>query len=113
MALAESPGCLTAALVGHFGETIEPCGHCDRCRGVPAQPVPRTLPPTPGDGDWAALRELVRHRPAALGTPRQLARFLCGLTSPATTREKLTRHDAFGLFAQLPFSEVLAIAETQ
>ncbi|HEY8992212.1 MAG TPA: ATP-dependent DNA helicase RecQ [Luteolibacter sp.] len=114
MALAETPGCLTAALVAHFGESLaEPCGHCDRCHGLPVRPVPRSTPPAPNEEDWAVLRELVKARPAALGTARQLARFLCGLTSPATTREKLTRHDAFGLFAHLPFAEVLAIAEAQ
>jgi ATP-dependent DNA helicase RecQ len=113
MALAETPGCLTVGLVAHFGETMAPCGHCDRCRGVPVRPVPRSIPPAPTEEDWAVLRELIRSRPSALGTARQLARFLCGLTSPATTREKLTRHDAFGLFAHLPFSEVLAIAEAQ
>jgi ATP-dependent DNA helicase RecQ len=113
MALAETPECLTAGLVAHFGETIALCGHCDRCRGVPVRPVPRSVPPEPTEEDWAVLRELVANRPAALGTARQLARFLCGLTSPATTREKLTRHDAFGLFSHLPFSEVLAIAEAQ
>jgi ATP-dependent DNA helicase RecQ len=113
MSLAETPGCLTVSLVAHFGETMSPCGHCDRCRGVPVRPVPRSTPPAPTEEDWAVLRDLIRSRPSALGTARQLARFLCGLTSPATTREKLTRHDAFGLFAHLPFSEVLAIAEAQ
>jgi ATP-dependent DNA helicase RecQ len=113
MSLAETPDCLTVSLVAHFGEMMPACGHCDRCRGVPVRPVPRSIPSAPTEEDWAVLRELIRSRPSALGTARQLARFLCGLSSPATTREKLTRHDAFGLFAHLPFSEVLAIAEAQ
>jgi len=114
VALAEAPGCLTAALTAHFGETLEgDCGHCDRCRGIPATPIPRTAQRHPADGDWAQIRDLVRQGHAALGTARQLARFLCGLTSPATTREKLTRHDAFGLLSDLPFAEVLTIAESQ
>ena len=33
------------------------------------------------------------------------------MTSPASIRARLTRHDAFGLLADLPFAEVLAIAE--
>jgi ATP-dependent DNA helicase RecQ len=48
---------------------------------------------------------------AALKTPRQLARFLCGMASPAATRARLTRHAAFGLLVELPFAEVLIIAE--
>ncbi|BCU77081.1 ATP-dependent DNA helicase RecQ [Luteolibacter sp. LG18] len=114
VALAEAPGCLTGALTAHFGETLpHPCGHCDRCRGLPATSIPRTTPAPPADGDWELVRQLTRERHASLGTTRQLARFLCGLSSPATTREKLTRHDAFGLFAHYPFAEVLAIAGSQ
>ena len=48
----------------------------------------------------------------SLRTPRQLARFLCGITSPATSRERLGRHAAFGLLAGVPFASVLARAES-
>jgi ATP-dependent DNA helicase RecQ len=44
---------------------------------------------------------------AALRGKRPLARFLCGISSPASTRERLTRHDAFGLLEGVPFSKVL------
>jgi ATP-dependent DNA helicase RecQ len=53
---------------------------------------------------------LVAENHPALTSPRQLARFLCGMSSPATTRARLTRHPACGLLADLPFAEVLAIA---
>jgi ATP-dependent DNA helicase RecQ len=46
-------------------------------------------------------------RPEALGAPRQRARFLCGITSPATTRAKLTRGPLFGALATLRFADVL------
>jgi ATP-dependent DNA helicase RecQ len=46
-----------------------------------------------------------------LGTPRQLARFLCGMSSPASTRARLGRHDAFGMLAELPFASVMAITD--
>ena len=48
---------------------------------------------------------------ASLPFPRQLAKFLCGMASPAATRARLTRNNAFALLADLPFAEVLAIAE--
>jgi ATP-dependent DNA helicase RecQ len=57
------------------------------------------------------VRVLTDERHAALATPRQLARFLCGMASPAAVRARLTRNSAFGMLADLPFSEVLAIAE--
>jgi ATP-dependent DNA helicase RecQ len=110
--LAEQPGCITGFVTEHFGETLaEPCGHCDRCRGIPPQKVPRTSREEPSDEDLIAIRKLADERHAALKTPRQLARFLCGITSPAVTRARLGRHDAFGLLESRPFAEVLSIAE--
>jgi ATP-dependent DNA helicase RecQ len=54
------------------------------------------------------LAELEAEHPEALATARQRARFLCGLTSPATTRAKLTKHEQFGTLADRRFGEVLA-----
>jgi ATP-dependent DNA helicase RecQ len=106
------PGCLTGYLTRHFGETLEvPCGHCDRCRGVPAATVQRRSSRRPTDEELGAVRKLVDEKHAALGTTLQLCRFLCGLSSPASTRARLTRHDAFGLFADFSFAEVRIIAE--
>jgi ATP-dependent DNA helicase RecQ len=60
----------------------------------------------------AAIESLIAEGRASLSTPRQLARFLGGLTSPATTRERLGRHAAFGLLARVPFANLLAQAES-
>jgi ATP-dependent DNA helicase RecQ len=112
LGLSAFRGCLTGYLTKHFGEVLtEPCGHCDRCRGVPAKTIKRPKFRRVTDGEIAAVRNLVEEKHAALNTPRQLARFLCGMASPAATRARLTRNSAFGLLAELPFSEVLAIAE--
>lgn len=112
LGLSAYRGCLTGYLTKHFGETLEqPCGHCDRCRGVPAKTIKRPKPRRVTDGELSSVRILVDERHAALNTSRQLARFLCGMASPAATRARLTRNDAFGLLADLPFAEVLVIAE--
>jgi len=114
LGLASRKGCLTAYLTAYFGEKLAgPCGHCDRCRGIAPVKVPRTPRAQPDDAAWQRIRGLVAEHHAALATPRQLARFLCGMSSPATTRERLSRHDAFGLLASHPFADVLAIAEAQ
>ncbi|HEY3613138.1 MAG TPA: hypothetical protein VGK92_05505, partial [Gaiellales bacterium] len=57
----------------------------------------------------AAVDALSAAHPDALGAPRQLARFLCGLSSPATTRTKLTRHELYGALAAQRFADVLAL----
>jgi ATP-dependent DNA helicase RecQ len=113
--LVRTPSCLTNALVAHFGELrAAPCGHCSRCK------APRVSPPVPvsprsdsSDAptlDRDELRELTRSQPQALGDARQLARFLCGLTSPATSRARLSRHALFGALAEWRFAQVLAFA---
>ncbi|MEO5915447.1 MAG: ATP-dependent DNA helicase RecQ [Luteolibacter sp.] len=112
LGLSAYRGCLTGYLTKHFGETLkEPCGHCDRCRGVAAKTIKRPKSRRVTDDDIAAVRRLVDEKHAALNTPRQLARFLCGMASPAATRARLTRNNAFALLADLPFADVLAIAE--
>jgi ATP-dependent DNA helicase RecQ len=109
--LASHDACLTSYLTNHFGEPLpRPCGHCDRCRGLPPEVMRRTPARTPGEDDWLALRALARENHPELASPRQLARFLCGMSSPATTRARLGRHHSFGLLADLPFADVLAIA---
>jgi ATP-dependent DNA helicase RecQ len=57
--------------------------------------------------DLQAVKELRTEGHAALRGERALARFLCGISSPATTRDRLTRHDAFGLLEGIPFQLVL------
>ncbi len=112
LGLSTYRGCLTGYLTKHFGETLkEPCGHCDRCRGVPAKAIKRPKTRRISNDDIATVRNLVDEKHAALNTPRQLARFLCGMASPAATRAKLTRNPAFGMLSDLPFAEVLAVAE--
>jgi ATP-dependent DNA helicase RecQ len=112
LGLSAHRGCLTGYLTKHFGEVLEePCGHCDRCRSVPAKTIKRQKVRRVTDDELIFVRKLIDGNHAALATPRQLARFLCGMGSPAATRARLTRNDAFGLFSDLPFAEVLAIAE--
>ena len=48
----------------------------------------------------------------ALRSPRQLARFLCGINSPAATGARLGRHGHFAHLTHLPFQDVLALTES-
>ncbi|MBE2205315.1 MAG: hypothetical protein IAE94_13360, partial [Chthoniobacterales bacterium] len=57
--------------------------------------------------DLKIIQTLRSEQHAALRSPRPLARFLCGIRSPATLRDRLTRHDAFGLLEDMPFRSVL------
>jgi len=112
LGISSCRGCLTNYLTSHFGQKLTaPCGHCDRCRGVPAKKISRPKPRKPSDEELERMKRVIDQKHAALATPRQLARFLCGMSSPASTRARLSRNDAFGLFSDLPFAEVLVLAE--
>jgi ATP-dependent DNA helicase RecQ len=132
---AADRGCLTRRLLQYFGEHAGPaegdepllrCGTCTSCddpglaaahaggaarRDIPAS-IPASIPPDITAAQAAAIEALVAEDRQSLRHPRQLARFLCGLTSPATSRERLGRHAAFGLLARVPFAVVLAHAQS-
>jgi ATP-dependent DNA helicase RecQ len=128
---AADRGCLTHRLLEYFGEQVGPaegdeplirCGTCTSCDdpgpaaaesyAAAARDIPVSPPPEITAAQAAAIEALVAEDRQSLRTPRQLARFLCGLTSPATSRERLGRHAAFGLLASVPFAAVLAHAES-
>jgi ATP-dependent DNA helicase RecQ len=114
VSLVTHDGCQVEALVGYFGESrAEPCGHCTFClSGEPQRLPPATSLPEIGTVvDARALAALEAMHPEALALPRQRARFLCGLTSPATSKARLTRDPLFGALAEHRFADVLAWAE--
>jgi ATP-dependent DNA helicase RecQ len=114
LALVTHDGCQVCVLVGYFGETrAERCGHCSHCLTGRAQrlPQPEPKPSIETTVHAEALAALRSRHPDALGTPRQQARFLSGITSPATSSAKLTRDGLFGSLAERRFADVLAWCE--
>ncbi len=114
LALVTHDGCQVRELAAYFGETRgEPCGHCTHCLSGRAEQLPQPAPQPEIDAlvDRTSIERLRAANPAALGEPRQLARFLCGITSPSTTRAKLTREPLFGNLADRRFEEVLRWCE--
>jgi ATP-dependent DNA helicase RecQ len=111
---AQATGCLTRRLLTYFGEELTAdCGHCDRCQGITPSPLAPATTRAPGPVESRRLADLRAEGHRALATPRQQARFLCGLSSPATVRAKLTRHPAFGLLDDVPFANVLAFSDRE
>ncbi|HJT76188.1 MAG TPA: ATP-dependent DNA helicase RecQ, partial [Gemmataceae bacterium] len=106
--LAGHDGCQVSRLGEHFGEPLpQPCGHCSRCLdGRPAALLSRP-PAVIDEATWRQACAVRAEHPDPLAEPRALARFLCGLTSPRLTRNRLTRHPLFGSLAHVPFAELL------
>ena len=108
-ALASATGCLAGGLSEHFGQPLDqPCGRCTACLGDGpleiAPPSHRRI----GSAGQRAVEDAVRRHGDLLADPRDRAKFLCGLATPAFQRAKLTRAAGFGVCDSVPFAEVLA-----
>ena len=115
MALAADPTCLTRHLLRYFGEDLDhDCGHCGSCLEKAAAPriIPRSAKPAITVSQVEVIQNLIDERLPALRAPRQVARFLCGISSPAVSRDRIAKHDAFGLLERYPFNDVLAQTES-
>jgi ATP-dependent DNA helicase RecQ len=114
LSLVTHDGCQVRALVDYFGETRgERCEHCSHCLNGHAQQLPQAEPKPAIETIVAAgaLADLRASHPDAFGTARQQARFLSGISSPATSRAKLTREPLFGSLADRRFADVLSWSE--
>ena len=114
--ICESGTCLTRQFVNYFGESMtEDCGTCGNCLAPSKSRIPLPCSITT-DLDYdqvEMINQLHSEKHSALRQPRQLARFLCGITSPAASRARLTwKDDRFGTLGHVPFRTVLAQAES-
>ena len=104
--------CYTQALLAHFGEQRDACGHCGICEGQRPATIRSETAAVDGSAR-EAIRRIRDERHESLASPRQMARFLCGIHSPRTTRAKLTRHELFGTCEGMPFGQILRLAEEE
>ena len=108
VAYAEETTCLTNRLLSYFGEPIEPCGHCGICKGDAPAMLPKRTAPSIDHDVLDNIATLAKQYPAALGQPRQQARFLCGLNSPGITAQRALRgNKLFGSCSQIPFKSLM------
>ena len=108
--LVQREGCQTNALNAYFGQQrAEPCGHCSFCATGRAAIVgpEQARAPIERELEASSLQTLRDENPQALGTARQCARFLCGLSSPALSQAKLGKHELWARLEAWRFAEVL------
>jgi ATP-dependent DNA helicase RecQ len=109
---AGETGCLTTRLTAYFGEALDQrCGHCGPCLGQSPSPIPEPPRRAFSAEDRAIVKALKAEAHPALASPRQVARFLCGLPSPAASRAKLAKDPRFGALAEFRFSRVLTLVQ--
>ena len=110
--LAADGACTVRRVLDYFGEELEKdCGHCDRCRGLEIPSMPPERPDSLNSAERSDVASLLREGRDALARPRQVARFLCGLASPAASRARLTRDPRFGSMAHHRFATLVRAAE--
>lgn len=107
----EGESCYSRRLAAYFGENLkdENCGHCSFCTGEKV-----TLNSSEKRRDLEELVELDKQELTGEASQllneksdaNNLARFLCGLTSPLFTRLKIRKLSAFGALEDYPFKEV-------
>ena len=120
--LLEHQGCKVRYILEFFGENFnKECGHCEWCmtkRDTTPVQHPEYLFT---EEDRVCVDKLKTQYPEILTSPRQIGRFLCGISSPKASRTRitytaedgverkraLTRHEAFGKFSQVPFKKIL------
>jgi superfamily II DNA helicase RecQ len=110
--LAEHSGCIVRHLLHYFGEELgRDCGHCSSCSGRSSRIIRMTGEMKTARLEPAMVSVLRKRYPSALVSPRQIARFFCGLNSPMLTQTKLNKHADFGSLADVPFHLVMQAAE--
>ncbi len=107
--LASANECQAVMLARYFGDrTTRKCKTCSACRVEP-MPMPQTFADRSvlGSSIPNMIEPLQTKYPEQFKHPRQIARFLCGISSPQSIRKRLTKLDAFGCCQKLPFESVL------
>lgn len=100
--------CMAWRLSNHFGENLDSaCGRCTACLTGPVEVGWNSVRRSIGKSAMRALEALRFDHPQQLATPRQQARFLCGLSTPGLARTRLNHEPSFGVCAHLPFRDVL------
>ena len=103
--------CLVLRLLDYFGELDQrSCGVCSSCQAIEKEgrSFPERELPELSIEDLQLIQTIMAERQAALRSPRQLARFFCGIASPASAGARLKQHRAYGIFNNFAFEDVLA-----
>lgn len=113
LSLFETKTCLSHRLADYFADENAPthCGHCSVCRGHVAI-LPKATPLPQLDISQLKLWCQPFIDAGTFGhieiTAQALALYLCGITTPLTTKLKARKMPGFGKMASYPFAKVKA-----
>ena len=105
--------CQNSLLCERFDQALDQaCGHCNWCDEKKAVVVDTERASTVKKEIISQAISLQQDHAIVLKTTVELSRFLCGLSSPAIGRAKLTSHKLFGSCQEIPFRHVLDALES-
>jgi len=120
---ATANACQSALLARHFGEDLTgDCGHCGWCSTKQAVVMEPRLHESPDITSNTTVltsellmqaRALQSEHTSALNSTTELARVLCGLSTPAISIAKLTKSPLFGKCENIAFKEVVKALSIQ
>lgn len=105
--------CQTSALCARFDSPLDaPCGHCGWCETRESVVLTKTELPGLSTQVLKSAAQLQAEHIGLLGLSRNLARVLCGLSSPQISKAKLHQSKLFGIAESIPFQRVVGQLET-
>ncbi len=107
ISLFQSEQCLSYSLASYFADTNAPerCNHCSVCDGSIAQLPGQEYQTVDTDQLLLWAKPYIKANGKPLSS-KALSRFLCGITSPLSTKLKATKMEGFGKLEMYPFAEV-------
>lgn len=109
--------CLTQYLLQYFGESqSQRCGHCSSCHSESKTNILKDTHFHHSQNSTIVnfnqqIMDLIKALKLQNLSSIQIARFLCGQSSPSLIKLKLTKHRHFGTLQSYSFNDILALIE--
>ncbi|MFY9254247.1 MAG: RecQ family ATP-dependent DNA helicase [Fuerstiella sp.] len=105
----ELAACQVGHLCAHFGSPLAAnCGHCSWCLSGQSQQVSERTSVAVSEAERTLIHKVASELLGRLGDDVGVARFLCGLSSPAISKARLQGDSRFGRLEHLAYRQVLA-----
>lgn len=104
----QAESCLSFELASYFADDQAPthCGHCSVCAGQKAVLPSPTIHSINEELVTQWIREFISSSPQLI-TDQAIARFLCGIATPLSTKMKASKMAGYGQLEAQPFKAVL------